>query len=35
MEELEQTNPEICEDCHGTGMVGDRDCSSCNGRGEL
>ena len=28
-------NPEVCDVCHGSGIVGDGTCSSCNGRGEL
>ena len=34
-EELELTNTERCDVCHGSGMIGDSDCSSCNGRGEI
>ena len=26
---------EVCDVCHGSGIVGDGTCSSCNGRGEL
>ena len=26
---------EVCDDWHGSGMVDDNDCSSCNGRGYL
>jgi DnaJ-class molecular chaperone len=32
-EESTPTNTEICDDCHGSGMIGESNCSSCNGRG--
>ena len=36
MEELKSPiNTEVCDDCHGSGMIGDTDCSSCNGRGMI
>ena len=28
-------NTEVCDECHGSGMIGDTDCSACNGRGHL
>ena len=34
-EELEPTNTEICDDCHGSGMIGEVHCSSCNGKGVI
>ena len=33
MEELESNNSEKCDVCHGSGVVGDGTCSSCNGTG--
>ena len=36
MEELKSSiNVEVCDECHGSGMIGDTDCSACNGRGHL
>jgi DnaJ-class molecular chaperone len=35
MGESESINTEICDECHGSGMIGDGDCSSCNGRGVI
>ena len=32
-EEYQLTNTEICDECHGSGMIGESNCSSCNGRG--
>lgn len=34
-EESQLINTELCDDCHGSGMIGDTECSSCNGRGIL
>ena len=34
-EESQLINLESCEDCHGSGMIGDTECSSCNGRGVI
>ena len=35
IKESQSTKSEICDVCHGSGIVGDGTCSSCNGRGEL
>ena len=32
-EEYQSTNTEVCDECHGSGQVGEVHCSSCNGRG--
>ena len=29
------SNNETCDVCHGSGVVGDGTCSSCNGTGEI
>ena len=28
-----QSNKEVCDVCHGSGVSGDGTCSSCNGKG--
>ena len=33
--EESKSNNETCDICHGSGVVGDGTCSSCNGVGEI
>ena len=35
MEGYLSNKTEICDDCHGSGMIDSDRCSSCNGRGVI
>ena len=35
IKEYQSNSVETCDDCHGTGMNGETECSSCNGRGVI